>query len=601
MGALIPSPSVQAPASWAKSRDGYRHKIHPLETAGGLTSADLTFGYQPGEIERYGTNTTPGTTNMTAALNNAIKSGFRVKLRAETYRVEKGAGAYVLTAAAQTRITGVRGQTVIKLASAAAACHIIGRATACDLFELEGVILDGTSGTLSAIDVNGVYLPEATVVDVRRCSFINLNNAASGGKGVYASNSTLVDAVRVSHCKFSGVEGNPVQTYYAAQVEVRSCQVDGLLLSFVDINGQVIASDNRARTNVSHNIIDCDASFSTAISVLSLMGDSVSARGNRIDGGGTQIVVHDGAATEHKLRGYTITGNFLWNAKGSAIVVNQSAATYGDNYNKQCTVTGNHIYQPAADGIAVVGAYPGSGALHGSVVIAHNTIEDGRTENPAPEAYAGIRLLGAVNAIVRSNIVIEPRWAGILAHYDGRNITISGNTIEGHQGRTNTGAGGATPQAGGAIFIGGGSATAYLGNIMIAGNIIRDYATQVSPQAAYVRTGAIVVNENKVSDVTIRGNRIMTGNTAGISIFNALAVVAQDNEVTGAYSVPLLTLTPGAGYQLTYAISYPRIGATGSRPTLTAEQGGFNYWDTTITKPIWWNGTNWKDQANATV
>ena len=45
--------------------------------------------------------------------------------------------------------------------------------------------------------------------------------------------------------------------------------------------------------------------------------------------------------------------------------------------------------------------------------------------------------------------------------------------------------------------------------------------------------------------------------------------------------------------------SYNDNGASGGRPT--GVRTGFCYFDTTIGKPIWWNGTDWVDNAGATV
>lgn len=37
------------------------------------------------------------------------------------------------------------------------------------------------------------------------------------------------------------------------------------------------------------------------------------------------------------------------------------------------------------------------------------------------------------------------------------------------------------------------------------------------------------------------------------------------------------------------------IGTTAQRPTLTVANEGFQYYDTTIKAPIWWDGTSWSD------
>ena len=43
------------------------------------------------------------------------------------------------------------------------------------------------------------------------------------------------------------------------------------------------------------------------------------------------------------------------------------------------------------------------------------------------------------------------------------------------------------------------------------------------------------------------------------------------------------------------------IGDTASRPTLRSTNEGFQYYDTTLHKPIWWNGTQWIDGTNTPV
>lgn len=562
------------------------------------------YAYPTGDIRRYGTNTTPGTTDMTAAINNAMagNDGGAVTLQGETYAIV-GATGYTLDVPESIRIIGVQGETVIKLASSAVDTHMIGRASASTEFFMEGVTLDGNKTSVSGVNVNGLYLPEANRVISRRNTYKNLNDLGSqvGGTAIYTNNTTFCELLESSGDTFTDIEAYCVNNAKTLFNIFRDATVSGIIKSCLNINGQTVGLNALTKTSITNNVISCDSSFSSALSVLSLLGDDIECTGNKINGGGTQIVVHDAAATSLTLRNYLIAGNFLWSAKSDAVQVNQTSATYGNNYNRSVVVANNHIYQPAGSGISAIGAYVGSGALLGSLVISGNIITDGLTADPAPKLYAGIRLQGISNATVTGNTVIGARWAGVLAHYDGFNIVINDNSIIDHQGRTTTGSGGATPEAGAAIFIDGGDATVAMSNVQISGNLIQNYATAVSPQAEYVRTGAIVVNEAKVDGVTIRGNRIKTGNTVGIAIYNSVGVIAQDNDVIGAYSKPLLTTTPGTGYQLTYAINYQRYGTTGARPVLTAEQIGFNYWDTTIPEPVWWNGTAWKNEANGTV
>lgn len=291
------------------------------------------------------------------------------------------------------------------------------------------------------------------------------------------------------------------------------------------------------------------------------------------------MVHSDSPGDTYKLKNYIVAQNSLKNAKASSVVVNQTvgATAYGDAYNASIVVAQNNIYQPARDGIAVIGAYVGTGTTYGSTAVVGNIITDGLTDNPAPEAFACIRLQGATNVVVDGNLCIAPRWAGVCAHYDGRNLAITNNVIPDHQGRTSNGFGTGNSQSGGPIFVGAGSATAFLGDILVSGNVIRNYGTAMSPAVFYSRTGGIVINEAKVQNVTVKGNLIDTGNAAAISILNSVNVHAEGNDVFGTTGSGTALCTAngvGAGCVLTYAINFLRIGTTANRPSLVTEQKG---------------------------
>jgi hypothetical protein len=547
-----------------------------------------------------------GVTDDTAAIQAALNAANNKTLlfNEGTYLVSKGVSDYVLEVPNSISIVGTEAQVTIKLSTATGTAYMLGRSTASSHFSMEGIILDGNSTVLTGINCNGVHLPEASIVKSKNNVYLNLKDQGSalGGKGIYANNSTLyISEINVENDTFSNITRNAVQTYNGTQITIKDCYGTGFLTSFTDINGQILGVNVRTKCTIKNNVVNCDAAFLLSDSVFSLLGDDVECTGNKVTGGGVQIVVHDMTGTTVSLRNYVISGNMLWDSKATAITINQNSATYGNNSNQQIVVSNNNIYSPALTGISVVGAYAGSGATLGSTVISGNTVVDGLTNNLVPETAAGISLLGTVNTVVDSNVIISPRWAGIMAYYDGSNISISNNIITDHQGRTSTGGGTSTPQAGAPIFINGGAATVAIENVNVTGNIISNYATAVSPQAEYVRTGGIVVSEAKTKDISIKNNRIMDGNTVGIAVLSAINVIIESNEVTGFYSKALLAQTPGSGCQFTYAISGARYDTTANRPTLESVQGGYQYWDTSLTKPIWWNGSVWKDASNVTV
>jgi|TARA_B110000285_G_scaffold113059_1_gene128327 hypothetical protein len=546
-----------------------------------------------------------GATDDTAAIQLAFNAANNKTLlfNEGTYLVSKSSSDYVLEVPSSISIVGTEGQVTIKLNTATGTAYMLGRATASSHFSMEGIILNGNSTVLTGINCNGVHLPEATVVKSKNNAYLNLKDQGSalGGKGIYANNSTFISEINVENDTFSNITRNAVQTYEATQITIKDCYGTGFLTSFTDINGQSLGVNGRTKCTIRNNVVNCSASFTATDSVFSLLGDDVECTGNKVTGGGVQIVVHDMVGTTSELRNYVVSDNMLWNSLGNGITINQNSATYGNNFNQQIVVSNNNIYSPGLTGISVVGSYVGSGATLGSTVISGNTVVDGLTNTLAAEASAGIALLGTVNAVVDSNVIISPRFAGIMAYYDGSNISISNNIITDHQGRTSSGGGTSTPQAGAPIFINGGAATVALENVNVTGNIIKNYATAVSPQASYVRTGGIVVTEAKAKDISIKNNRIMDGNTVGIAVLSAINVIIESNEVSGFYSKALLTQSAGAGCQFTYAVTGARYDSTANRPTLEAVQGGYQYWDTSLNKPIWWNGSVWKDASNVTV
>lgn len=42
-------------------------------------------------------------------------------------------------------------------------------------------------------------------------------------------------------------------------------------------------------------------------------------------------------------------------------------------------------------------------------------------------------------------------------------------------------------------------------------------------------------------------------------------------------------------------------GSTLDRPVFSVQQAGTMYYDTTLSKPVWWDGTNWRDAAGTIV
>lgn len=113
------------------------------------------------------------------------------------------------------------------------------------------------------------------------------------------------------------------------------------------------------------------------------------------------------------------------------------------------------------------------------------------------------------------------------------------------------------------------------------------------------------------------GSTTIGGAGSAIVFVNSLSAVVSATQVnvSGSYTVTLNCSSSGAGYtdaapllgaaNVQAAITALKnkgtlnSGATGARPTATVI--GWSYFDTTVGKPIWWNGSVWKDAAGSTV
>ena len=89
---------------------------------------------------------------------------------------------------------------------------------------------------------------------------------------------------------------------------------------------------------------------------------------------------------------------------------------------------------------------------------------------------------------------------------------------------------------------------------------------------------------------------IIIGNSADLEAINPATyknTIFVFADKIGAYKMAASGNLKGAKYrgQLT--------GALDSRPT--GIEAGFQYFDTTLNKPIWWNGSAWVDATGATV
>lgn len=159
---LALTPSVQSPAAFDRANlhrgglrtrledGGYRFRIHPNEVAAGLTDADLVFGHDVGEAERYGA-VADGVADDTQAITMAVKCSKRVKLRGR-HKITQAIGV--------NREHHIEGDGIV---------NTIVEAWGCGAFVIQGLDGDGINGqgvtiadlSIYAVDSDGNPDPRA--------------------------------------------------------------------------------------------------------------------------------------------------------------------------------------------------------------------------------------------------------------------------------------------------------------------------------------------------------------------------------------------------------------------------------------------------------
>lgn len=78
--------------------------------------------------------------------------------------------------------------------------------------------------------------------------------------------------------------------------------------------------------------------------------------------------------------------------------------------------------------------------------------------------------------------------------------------------------------------------------------------------------------------------------------FDSIDAADLSNRQTLATGVLYVNPDVNSPYQSNQNQNYRAWGTTAQRPVLTASDVGFEYYDTDIGSPVWWNGSNWEDE-----
>lgn len=179
----------------------------------------VNYSYPPGTVDRYGTNTTPGTTDMTSAFTNAIavnqQGGPAVTLLATTYLITGasfrfnnaaivGPGSAICTLKQNPSGFGTGG--VVEVGNTA----LGNGAPNYDKFVARGFTIDGNRAGISApvddLHGHGLCLTNITNYDI---SDVRVINAWNAGVGLFINSNYGYVEARVYNCGNAGASLTP--------------------------------------------------------------------------------------------------------------------------------------------------------------------------------------------------------------------------------------------------------------------------------------------------------------------------------------------------------------------------------------------------------
>ncbi len=411
---LALTPSVQSPRAYDLANltraglvtrladSGYRYKIHPLETAAGLSEDDLIFGYDYGHLRRYGAEL-DGATDDTTAVQAAIDS------TAGESRVFHPGGVCIVEALdvpSETVFEGLGAYSLYRLKSGASSPQIVDADTVDDLV-FSGVGFDCNNVT-SGVALN---LDTVTNTRVQGCYF-------TSKYGVYCIGA--YDGIHVEQSFFDANNYALIAHPASTGKNVTACanRFQNVTADAIEIN--VPTAGSAKNWAIFGNVFDTIGSNAVG----SGFGVGMSGSSNYIDGvsvfGNTFLRCdHQAVHIEDGSRNVAVTGNSIkdtgYGGTQSLIAGIYIAASAGGREIRGVVATGNVI-----DGVADMdyGIYAaGSVSLYG-VKLDANTVQNA--------LLYGV-LLGSVlrGYSCSNNLVYDSTGPGIRVA--GQKGSISGN------------------------------------------------------------------------------------------------------------------------------------------------------------------------------
>jgi len=444
------------------------------ETSAGVTIVNSE--YEPGNVLRYGTNTTPGTTDMTTAIQNAITVSQAVYIPKGTYLVDE------LVPVQDSLIYGDgQGFTVLQRKGTA---PLLGSSSAVTGVSVRDLTLDANSDYTNSVIEFAAGSNDARLSDIE---FINFDSgSASAGPVVEWEShaSTANERIVLERLFFNGTVA-PTTNYQSIIV------YNPLKLTIKD-NKFIKCGDIAVNSNPSYGTTQ--------------LGDIIVTGNYFEDVDATNIIVR--LAGSQKIENVVISDNTFYevsstNNKFAILAGGHQTATSGGTF-RNFSITGNVIrgINANASGVAIGDSSLGATEASGFVV-SGNTM-DGRTA------------AGAINTGVITQRGIQS--------FGCSNVAISGNTIRGYQSF------GIGISTGSFVGVSGNVVAECVRNASAGANECGIYVTQAT-------TTHVNINGNTVVDCGAANNHGGIGASSSASITD---IICSGNSVDDTRGTPLM-------------------------------------------------------------
>jgi hypothetical protein len=468
------------------------------EVAAGVTPTN--YYYPPGNVLRYGTNTNPGTTDMTAAIqaaaNVAAISGGRVVFQKSSYVCDN---TVALSNKSGVEFYGENAVLVLP-ASPSTAVPYCFDFNACTDIRVTGLRFSRSQSTTAGQNHNGVRIRSCQRIRIENCDFSDCDI----GIAIWAESADTYD-IAVDRCSATGVlaynstddanrklQGELIYiqdggAYHCTDIAIRNCTA-------IKCDKLVLAEAGAERISVENNIVreSHDSSIYLRATGLSVKGNTIYHAGK--DGIKALTV---GAALPKRV---VITNNNVYgagvNKSDGGVLINSDAVN--------CAIIGNAL-ETTSSAVA-------SSTQVGIFVSNSDTNVTGNTivGNSATSKGIYVRTnIGDINAVrIEGNVVdLVSGSIGCAVEYTNsryiRNCAITDNTFKG-------GANG--------IYINDGASGTYIEDILIDRNKITGCTSDFISLRGLVRpvitnnemnasTGTFFVRIGAASDVVMVDNR----------------------------------------------------------------------------------------------